>query len=75
MIDRHSSSDDNIIVDKEKLPNDNIGCKKEIDMLKQESKLSIDEVPDKKSKSCLETQENEVFEEVCFYFLLYYIIL
>lgn len=52
-----------------------MGCKKEIDILKQESKLSIDEVLEKKPKGCLETQENEVVEEVCFIFIFYYIIL
>lgn len=37
-------------------------------MLKHESKLSVDEVIEKKPKVCLETSENEVDEEVCFYF-------
>lgn len=67
----HSSSDDDTIVDKDKLPNDNTGCKKEIDLLKHESK-SIDGVQEKKSKDCLETLENEVAEEVCFYFYFYF---
>lgn len=65
---RHSSDDDDITVDKNKIPNDNIGCKKEIDVLKHESKLSLDEVLEKKPKVCLETSKNEVDEEVCFYF-------
>lgn len=51
-----------------------MGCKKEIDILKQESKLSIDKVLEKKPKGCFETQENEVVEEVCFFFIFYYII-
>jgi len=66
----HSSSDDDTIVDKDKLPNDNTDCKKVIDLLKQESK-SIDGVLERKSKNCLETLENEVAEEVCFYLYLY----
>lgn len=60
----HSSSDDDIAVDQDKIQNDKVGCKNDIDILKQESKLSIDGVLEKNLKGGLETRQTEVVEEV-----------
>lgn len=60
----HSSSDGGTTVNKEKMPNATIDCKNEIDMVKQESKMSIDGVHENLPK-LLKTKENKVLEEVC----------
>lgn len=60
----HSSSDGGTTINKEKMPNATIDCKNEIDMVKQESKLSIDGVHENLPKH-LKTKENKLLEEVC----------
>lgn len=60
----HSSSDDGTTINKEKISNATIDCKNEIDMVKQELKLSIDGVHGTLPKH-LETKGNKVLEEVC----------
>ncbi|XP_027842625.2 helicase domino isoform X2 [Aphis gossypii] len=59
----HSSSDGGTTVNKEKMPNATIDCKNEIDMVKQESKMSIDGVHENLPK-LLKTKENKVLEEI-----------
>lgn len=61
--------DDNI--EENRNHKDNIvNRKKEIDLLKKESKLSIDDVLDQLPKGYLESRTNdEIEEEVCFLFI------
>lgn len=68
----HSSSDDDTTtIDQDKIPNATIECKNNIDMIKQESKLSIDGI-DEEIPKALETKENEAVDEVCEYFYLFF---
>jgi len=67
----HSSSDGGTTINKEKMPNASV-CKNEINMIKQESKLSIDGVHENLPKR-LKTKENKVLEEVCFFIFIYFL--
>lgn len=51
-----------------------VNHKKEIDLLKKESKLSIDDVLDQLPKGYLESRANELKEEVQFKLIVIYII-
>lgn len=58
------SSDDESIKGKGKQQNIGDDCIKEVDILKKESKLSIDDVLDQLPKGYLETRSNEITDEV-----------
>lgn len=58
------SSDDESVKGDDKKPNVMNDHINEIDMLKKESKLSIDDVLDQLPKGYLETRSNEIVNEV-----------